>query len=731
MPRKSKLNQYDKRAMNPVQIAKTLAGKVCSCKQNCGSQFSTQELLDARTVYHQLQEQDRRYVLHTMYKPTGPGSLGSDCTEEPLDTGTDPAPGWLAKRAQWSFCGHRVCVQAFCKLLPVGLHQLYKGVKMALDMRRAFPGCPKTVRPCPQQEVCDRFFIDLYRSAAEPLPTEFKLSGVDQHMAMAEPVGAVDSDEDDMVQGSGFQVPGPDSALDWDPDRPLHAIVSECAGREVLGVPIRELPHGTLTDLHWQFLAYCTCIQLEPSDTPSLSTFRRAWVDKWKAVLKFKPESSHACCQTCFELHQKIYGTWAKPVEKFTFAAAWRQHLQDQCHDRMIYWSLRFASRQRNSDVLVIIIDSMDKAKLAWPRYTFGKKPHELDAVKVPRPRSVLTAAMAHGWCTCLFLADDSLSHGASAFCEVLAQTLDHVSNKAKAQGLAFPLHLVVQSDNTVAQAKNSEVAQFLAHLVAARKFSTCTLNFLMVGHTHEDVDQLFGLVCASVVRRYRWETVDDLAQYLETTIGPHIVSKGEDAKVVRLEAIRDFKAWLTPQGVKVGGCFRNRDGIETPHSFTYKLRGNLTKTELDQVQGSIPRAVRYAGYDRATEDPGDVFCIVKTYMRDLHNQQAPVLVLPIDRSSRVQGSEPTTMLTVEISPERRKALETLAALYEREMYGYFSAAVKIRSMLHCDPPTLPGPGWLAEAPLAPQEVQYTQNPYFPHLPETSWHMLVQFHKLG
>ena len=47
--------------------------------------------------------------------------------------------------------------------------------------------------------------------------------------------------------------------------------------------------------------------------------------------------------------------------------------------------------------VLTIIIDSMDKAKVAYTQYVF-RKPKSLD--KWRRPRLVITAAIAHGWCT-------------------------------------------------------------------------------------------------------------------------------------------------------------------------------------------------------------------------------------------------------------------------------------------------------------------------------------------
>ena len=59
-----------------------------------------------------------------------------------------------------------------------------------------------------------------------------------------------------------------------------------------------------------------------------------------------------------------------------------------------------------------------------------------------------------------------------------------------------MPKHLVIQADNTTSQCKNGHVAALLSQLVAMRKYATVTMNFLMVGHTHEDVDQMFGLLC-------------------------------------------------------------------------------------------------------------------------------------------------------------------------------------------------------------------------------------------
>ena len=104
-------------------------------------------------------------------------------------------------------------------------------------------------------------------------------------------------------------------------------------------------------------------------------------------------------------------------------ARDWREHLRAQYHDRLIYWSLRWASRS-SLDVLTIIIDSMDQVKTAWPQYKFARKPHSLESLK--RPRVILTAVLCHGWCSNVFIADEALHHGAASFCDMISRSLDN-----------------------------------------------------------------------------------------------------------------------------------------------------------------------------------------------------------------------------------------------------------------------------------------------------------------
>ena len=160
-----------------------------------------------------------------------------------------------------------------------------------------------------------------------------------------------------------------------------------------------------------------------------------------------------------------------------------------------------------------MIIDSMGKTKFAWPRYSFGRRPHDL--VDVCRPRISFTIAMAHGYCVDMYAAPEQLNHGSDAFLEVLCRTIDHVRRICQQRNLPFPRHLVIQSDNTVAQAKNQHVAVFLAFLVSRRLFLSVNLMFLVVGHTHEDIDQLFGVVVSLILQLGAFETIEELMEHL------------------------------------------------------------------------------------------------------------------------------------------------------------------------------------------------------------------------
>ena len=715
LPTKKVLNTYDKNGMDPGRIRHVLQGS-CKCSPHCGDKFTFNDIHHLCCVYHQMLESDRQYLVHTMYTHEAASQASGPEVHNPQI----PGP---RSRHDWYILGHKVCVHAFCALLGISSKKLYKDIRLVIDTRRSLDDAgPLHPRSSPQLELCHHFFRQLYTSAAEVLPVAVPDIGR----------GPEDSSDDEQ-----------DGLDGWSPERPLLDIVGDSVGDlDPTRLTPRQLPLFSMSDLYWQFQAWFGVhhgddIQVEgdPEDDsagddiphasgakmPSRQTFSRAWYNAWSKVLRLKFPSDHSCCQTCFELREKIYRTWAPLQEKLQWARIWRDHLRNQYMDRVLYWNLRFVSRSFDSTVLVIIIDSMDRKKAVWPKFDFTRKPHEIEGLK-PRPRMTVTGGIAHGWCIGIFIAQETMSHGSNAYVEVLCQLLDKVAELCRVRGRRFPVHLVLQADNTVAQTKNQYASAFCSQMVGMQKFSTVTLNFLMVGHTHEDIDQLFALICQYVIRRHRWQTPEEFQRIVQESLAPKVAEKNEVLVVRGLRYIRDYASWLEPQMITLYGCWGNRDGLEAPHSFAFKRRSDLSADELAEIEGRRVRGM--------AENPEDVFCCIKAYMRDKRLQQPPLLVLPQCRRDRVHG-RPNTVEPINMTADRASQLQAIATVLEKEHYGYYRAARALRELAGTRvPPPLPAPGWLEEPPVAQPPVVNVGNEYFGHLPDISWNMRARFHRI-
>ena len=480
------MSAYAKNGSDPEAVKNRLMGKGnCHCKRSAAGCHRSVPLGPLRHVcatFWSLTDQERAFAVRAMYLESATSDVRGP---HDAQAGQDSdSPDTVPRNVQWALVGTPVCFHTWCHLLGTSSKAIRKYIQGMHDLRRhGRKIAPGTVLN-PQGQHVDFFFYEVYCSAAEPLP---------------ETPAAADGDKGDADISHKL---GPWDVLadielhddDWNPDFPsvdLFTRLTTASQSRVVGLPARYLPHGRLHDLYWMFLsAWDFLASAERSDVttsgkpPSFVTFWRRW-QVWKTHLKFRKSSQHAQCQTCWELQQQMHTPTTTWADRMQAARLLRTHYRQQCEDRCIYWSLRHASQQ-GQDVLCIIIDSMDRSKFAWPRWGFDRRPKSLESAH--RPRVVVTAAIAHGFCTTIHWASEQVNHGANAFCEVLARTLERVWAICRETGRPFPRHLIVQSDNTVAQALNSVANMFLASLVARNKFTTANLFYLLVGHTHEDV---------------------------------------------------------------------------------------------------------------------------------------------------------------------------------------------------------------------------------------------------
>ena len=138
--------------------------------------------------------------------------------------------------------------------------------------------------------------------------------------------------------------------------------------------------------------------------------------------------------------------------------------------------------------------------------------------------------------------------------------------------------------------------------LVSTKRFKTVNLFFLIVGHTHEDIDQLFAVMMHIFCEKGSFQTPEEMLTHLNKALLQKAEAKNLALCCSHLRAVRDFEAWLTGFERKVEHCFGNRHGIEAPHAFSYKLRADLGCKDL--AAGVVESGCQE-----------DVMCCVKTYM--------------------------------------------------------------------------------------------------------------------
>jgi hypothetical protein len=370
-------------------------------------------------LYWFLSDEERSLLVRTCYLAAIGGDVNgaaqdTEFAEELVDDETSKAT------AKWSLCGNVVCYSNFVHLLGTSSRAISKHIQGIPDMRKTLAGAPAAPRIAPQAAHVDFFFYELYHSAAEPLPDK--------------PSSSANASREVLLNGNPWLDTQDEQVAEWTPDNPsiekFVQLTAACKGGATPGVPVRYLQHGRLHDLYWVFLSQWDVVAGSVGSVgsegpvafvkpPSYTLFWRRW-RIWKQFLRFRKSSQHAQCQTCFELQQQMHKGSLTWHQRMAAARALRVHYQHQYLDRCIYWALRFSSRAF-WDILCIIIDSVDKTALTWPRWGFGRIGKKLEGVL--RPRAVLTASMAHGYGTYLFVADEVHSHGSDAFSEILPGT--------------------------------------------------------------------------------------------------------------------------------------------------------------------------------------------------------------------------------------------------------------------------------------------------------------------
>lgn len=93
---------------------------------------------------------------------------------------------------------------------------------------------------------------------------------------------------------------------------------------------------------------------------------------------------------------------------------------------------------------------------------------------------------------TSLFHSHDIIAGGANYMVQVLKLALEELDEKLQEIGFVLPREIYLQFDNS-GENKNKVMFAYISALIELIIFDVIHVNFLIVGHTHCSVDQLFG----------------------------------------------------------------------------------------------------------------------------------------------------------------------------------------------------------------------------------------------
>ncbi|XP_066302145.1 uncharacterized protein [Branchiostoma lanceolatum] len=279
------------------------------------------------------------------------------------------------------------------------------------------------------------------------------------------------------------------------------------------------------------------------------SQFFKMWRKELPDIKIPKPSDNFAKCTTCQQLKANIQKARSKNrAEELKLAR--KEHLLKQKNERAKYYKHIRKAQDQPQKYISIILDGMDQKKTAIPHYAEKTKDdgqHQLG--------THVTGAIAHSLNKAYAAIDlQNISHDANLTVTVLMKILQDVATANG--GHLPPVHvLYLQLDNCYRENKNCYVLAFCCELVPQKIVRKVKLSFLVVGHTHEDVDQFFSRI-STTLKRSEATTLPELIETIEKSYTPA-------PEAFQLKHVGDYKEWLSDE-------LENIYGHSVPHCFKF-----------------------------------------------------------------------------------------------------------------------------------------------------------------
>lgn len=311
------------------------------------------------------------------------------------------------------------------------------------------------------------------------------------------------------------------------------------------------------------------------------SLFMRVWKTQHRHI-KLRKSTRFSKCDDCVRLRGLIAANPGRPLrEQSSVTKAggkrvvcsnprteFQLHLDDIKAERKYYHDKRREAVQNPADVLSIILDGADQGSYGQQNSTATAPivatnskanellilcsgyPHFKEQTKTSsgmfKQKYHLIGALVHGVGPWIYTMSHRFPADPNVTIEVLQRVLTDLSEE---RGGALPKKLYLQLDNCGRENKNAAVMAYISWLVQRKVFEVAEVSFLPVGHTHEDIDQIWSRTGLQL-RSHDVSCEAELFDLIKKSFHHY----GFEARCGTLETVANIKEWLAPYSNKVHG---------------------------------------------------------------------------------------------------------------------------------------------------------------------------------
>ena len=294
--------------------------------------------------------------------------------------------------------------------------------------------------------------------------------------------------------------------------------------------------------------------------------------------VRFSKHSTHSRCDTCVRLDQ-LQRTSRSNDHLLYCKALKYKHRERYGKARQATENIKQLSLSFPNDFLTISIDDMDNQKSMLPRILEpGKKLSGIYKIPTKITGTITSSGLfPSGRRVAFYYNHDEFENGSNKLISILYKLILSFLENFK----FLPRHLNLCLDNCFKENKNRFLFAFLCSLVDRDIFTEITVNYLLVGHTGNCVDQLFSIIANDLKKEIC--TIEDLVTIISNS---SILPK---PSCQQLEYTWDWKSFIIPNLYRVPLSQHSNF-----HSFQVRKEGVFPNQQTSLRAKKYPQDLSY-----------------------------------------------------------------------------------------------------------------------------------------